>query len=394
MTRVDVLVVGAGPAGLSCAESYRESGGEGEVLLIGADPEPPYERPALSKAYLRGEVARPEVLLRDGVHLSELGIQLAPGTKVTRVDPDRRTVTTSDGRDWTYGSLVFATGSRPALPELPGLDHPAARTLRDLADSDALRKAAGARTETLVVGSGFIGCEAAVSIAALGGSVTLATDEEAPQLARVGPEVAERIAAWLDEAGIRVLTGSELSGIEGRGRAVARVGEAEVEADTILLALGAQRNVELAEEAGIGTRGGLISTDEQMRTDHDGVLAIGDVARAHNAAAGRPLVVEHWGEALNHGRVAGAVLAGDDTAAWDVAPGFWSTIGGRTIKQVAWGDGFDRVEFSPGQGEAFTVRYGLGGELVGVITHGADADYERGRELIEARTPWREVAAA
>ena len=120
-------------------------------------------------------------------------------------------------------------------------------------------------------------------------------------------------------------------------------------------------------------------------------------ATSHGRTTRRPIgrsSVEHWGEALNHGRVAGAVLAGDDTVAWDVAPGFWSTIGERTIKQVAWGDGFDRVEFSPGPGEAFTARYGLDGELVGVITHDADADYERGRELIEARTPWREVACA
>jgi NADPH-dependent 2,4-dienoyl-CoA reductase/sulfur reductase-like enzyme len=141
-----------------------------------------------------------------------------------------------------------------------------------------------------------------------------------------------------------------------------------------------------AEVAGIAVDDG-VAVDAAMASADPCVLAAGDVAFAFNPGAGRRLRVEHWGEALNMGAVAGRTLAGVD-AAWDVAPGFWSTIGEQTLKYVGWGHGWEESRFEPGADGAFVCRYGRDGELVGVVAHRDDAAYKRGRELIEERAPW------
>jgi NADPH-dependent 2,4-dienoyl-CoA reductase/sulfur reductase-like enzyme len=136
----------------------------------------------------------------------------------------------------------------------------------------------------------------------------------------------------------------------------------------------------------VGVESERIPVDAGMRTERPGVYAAGDAVRAHNASAGRALAVEHWGEALNMGAVAGRTLAGEE-AQWDVAPGFWSTIGEHALKYVAWGDGFDEARLvDHGQG-AFTVWYGNNGKTVGVLTHERDEDYEAGRERVEGGAP-------
>jgi NADPH-dependent 2,4-dienoyl-CoA reductase/sulfur reductase-like enzyme len=163
-------------------------------------------------------------------------------------------------------------------------------------------------------------------------------------------------------------------------------GRPPLEADLVLFAVGVRPRSGLAEAAGLELQDGRIVTDEHMRTSADGVYAAGDVALARNAAAGRRLPVEHWGEALNQGAVAGARAAGGD-AVWDAAPGFWSTIGERTLKHVAWGDGFDEARLVVHPGGGWTVWYGRGGTTVGVLTHECDEDYEHGRGLVERARP-------
>jgi 3-phenylpropionate/trans-cinnamate dioxygenase ferredoxin reductase subunit len=135
-----------------------------------------------------------------------------------------------------------------------------------------------------------------------------------------------------------------------------------------------------ASEAGLEVDHGII-TDSSMRTSAPGIFAVGDIAQAYNESAGRHLSVEHWGDALEHGRIAGTVISGGE-AAWTMAPGFWSTIGDKTLKYWAWGDGWDEQVFED-EGEAFTVWYGKEGVLVGILSHGKDEEYERGRDLIE-----------
>jgi 3-phenylpropionate/trans-cinnamate dioxygenase ferredoxin reductase component len=152
------------------------------------------------------------------------------------------------------------------------------------------------------------------------------------------------------------------------------------------MAAGVQPSAGLASDAGLEIENDRVKTDARMRTSDEHVYAAGDVAFAYNTAAQRHLAVEHWGEALNMGEVAGRAIAGED-AQWDVAPGFWSTIGEHTLKYVAWGDGYDDARLVDHGAGAFTVWYGKDGTTVGVLTHECDEDYEHGRELIEAKAP-------
>jgi 3-phenylpropionate/trans-cinnamate dioxygenase ferredoxin reductase subunit len=187
---------------------------------------------------------------------------------------------------------------------------------------------------------------------------------------------------------VSILGEAELAEIVARsGGAVAGFADGrEQPADAVLLALGIARNSELGAAAGVAVDDGVL-VDSAMVSSEPRLLAAGDVAFAANAAAGRRLRVEHWGEALNQGGVAGRTLAGQE-ASWDVAPGFWSTLGERTVKYAGWGDDWDEVRFEPGEGASFTAWYGRGGEIVGVLAHEHDEDYEEGKRLIEARAPW------
>lgn len=383
--RERIVIVGGGPAGLATAESYRANGGTGEVTLLAGESRPPYERPPLSKDYLRGESSSNELAMREPGWYRENRIDLKLGIAVRDVDTDAGEVAAANGRVWPFERCVLATGSHAAMPDIPGLDNPAVRTLRRVEDSERLAAETGPGVKVAVIGSGFIGCEIAVSLRARGADVAMLTDEEAPQAARLGTEAGRKIAAWLEEAGVDLRCGSALDSVEPGAEAAVLLRTAdgtELEADLAVIALGAARNTALAETAGLEMRDGLVVADSSMQTSHERVLAAGDIALAKNDAAGRHLPVEHWGEALNHGRAAGATLAGEPDP-WAAVPGFWSEISDRALKQVAWGDGFDAAEFAEHEDGAFTVRYFSDGEMVGALTHGRDEDYEQARAELE-----------
>jgi 3-phenylpropionate/trans-cinnamate dioxygenase ferredoxin reductase subunit len=370
-----LLIVGGGPAGLAAARGYREAGGDGPVTMLTPEQHAPYTRPALSKDFLRGESEADDIALdADG-----LDLEMRFGTEATVLDPGQRTVTTAE-ETFAYDACVIATGAEPAPLPVPGIEH--ALLLRSLESARTLRERAERAHTAAVIGSGFIGCEVAASLAMRGLRVTLVSDEPVPHASRLGPEAGSRIAGWLTELGVGLQLGGACEGIEpGRVRVP---GNPPVEAELIVVGGGIRPRARIAD--GLATDRGRIVTDEHMRTSAEGVYAAGDVALARNAAAGRPLPVEHWGEALNQGEAAGRNAAGEG-AVWDAAPGFWSMIGDRTLKHVAWGDGFDEARFITHPGGAFTVWYGAEGITVGVLTHERDEDYERGRELIEAGKP-------
>ncbi len=382
-----VLIVGGGPAAQAAAAAYREAGGGGSLRILAGEPSLPYERPPLSKGYLRGETQRPDLLLEPAQWYRERQIEVVQGARVERVDPGLGLALAEDGVAHGFGQCLLATGARPRVPKLLGVDLPFVQQIRTVHDADRLAPAAGCRV--LVLGSGFIGCEAAASLAMRRAKVTIATLEAGPQLERLGEPVSRRIAVWLERLGVDFLPETEPAEISARddpgGLIEFRDGRT-VEADAVLLALGISRNDELATEAGIDTDDG-IPVDASMRTALPGLLAAGDVSVAENVAAGRRLRVEHWGEALNQGEVAGRTMAGVE-ASWDVAPGFWSTIGEHTLKYAGWGDGWDELRFEDGEDGAFTAWYGREGELVGVLTHERDDDYEAGRERIERHGSW------
>jgi 3-phenylpropionate/trans-cinnamate dioxygenase ferredoxin reductase subunit len=384
--RPGIVIVGGGPAAQAAAGAYREAGGELPVRILAAEVEAPYERPPLTKEYLRGESARADLLLEHAGWYREHEIELETGAEVTALDLEAGEARTADGRRWRFERCLLASGARPLVPELPGADGPDVRTVRTIADSEQLHGLAACAV--LVVGSGFIGCEAAASLAQLGARVTIATAEPRPQLERLGEEASGRIRGWLEGRGVELLSEATLAAIEaGPGGSRARFEDGrEASADAVVLALGIERNDGLAVAAGVAAEDGVL-VDAAMVSSHPRLLAAGDVAAAQNGSAGRRLRVEHWGEALNMGAVAGRTLAGVEDS-WDAAPGFWSAIGEETLKFVGWGDGWDERRFEERPDGGFVVRYGGGGELVGVLAHGDDEAYEAGRREIEERAPW------
>ncbi|HEY2719663.1 MAG TPA: FAD-dependent oxidoreductase [Solirubrobacteraceae bacterium] len=378
MSGETIVIVGAGPAGLATARSYRESGGAAPVTIVGREPRPPYRRPPLTKEFLRGEIPAAELPLeRDGWY-AEHEVELRLGCEVSAIDPRGGAVQIGD-ESLRAAAIVLATGSEPVRPKLPGIEHARVLSVRELPDSERIAEHVREGSHALVLGSGFIGCEIAASLACLGVHITLIAQEDAPQRERLGRAAALRIGDWLRELGVELVTGAEVRAIED-GRAALLADGRRLEGEWVLLGTGARPRAALAEEAGAAVKDGAVLVDAQMRAG-ERLLAVGDVAFACNASAGRRLRVEHWGDALAHGETAGKTLAGR-ASAWDDVPGFWSTIGEHTLKHAAWGDGHDSTELVGHADGTFTVWYTRAGSLVGVLTSERDGDYERGRELI------------
>jgi 3-phenylpropionate/trans-cinnamate dioxygenase ferredoxin reductase subunit len=367
---------------VACARAYREHGGRVSVLMLGEESIVPYRRPPLSKEFLRGELDAGELAVEPERWFAENDVQLQLDSCVSAIDPESGTVTVQ-GEALAARTIVLATGSEPIREGIAGLEHPAVMTLRTLADSTRLAERARPGSDIVVLGTGFIGCEVAASLAMRGAHVTLLGEEPLPQARRLGPAAAQWIAGWLEEAGVSLEMEIEAMAVHD-GRALELKDGRRFAGDALVLGLGARPRSELAQSAGLPLSDGAVCVDSRLRVPETGgrVLAIGDVAAAENATAGRRLRVEHWGEALEHGRLAGGTLAGAD-AAWDSVPGFWSTIGAHTLKHAAWGDGFAQAHLVEYGEDAFTVWYlDEEGEIVGVLTHERDADYDRGRQLI------------
>ena len=387
-----LLVIGSGPAGLAAARAYRENDGPGPARMVSADVDPPYNRPPLSKDFLRAEIDEAELALVDAGFFAEHDIVLSLGRRVRAVDPGAHIASLDGGETLEFDTLVIATGASPTPLAVPGAQAAQVLQLRSLVQGRALRAAAGTRS-AVVIGSGFIGCEVAASLRRRGVSVTLVTQEAQPQRMRLGDDAARRIGRWLTGAGVALVTSAEITALVtgDRGGVTVRIsGHDDVSADVVLVAAGVAPNADLATSAGIGTAQGRIVVDAGLRTNHPHVFAAGDVAAAHNATAGRQIPVEHWSDADTMGGIAGTNAAGGRVE-WGAVPGFWSEIAGHTLKYHAWGDGFDDVRFVSHEGGGFTAWYGRDGQVVGVLTHDADDDYERGERLIAEHRAFAQI---
>jgi 3-phenylpropionate/trans-cinnamate dioxygenase ferredoxin reductase component len=385
--RFELLVIGGGPAGLAAARSFREAGGSGPLAIVTDEHRMPYNRPPLTKELLRGDSTEEDLPLEDESWLAEQRVGLVSGRAVA-LDLGSRRVTLSGGRELAYGSCLLATGAEPSRLGIPGIDDPAVRVLRSLDQLRELEHRLPDSGRVVVIGSGFIGCEIAASLRARGLQVTLFSDEPAPNARRLGPEVAAEIARWLLQDGVELKLGAGVQAIErDRDRLHVIAGAERSSAPVVVMAAGVAPRSELAHAAGLELEQGAVPTDAHMRTTAAGLLAAGDVCLAENAAAGRPLRVEHWGDALGQGSVAGRTAAGACTQ-WNDVPGFWSTIGSHTLKYAGWGDGYEETRLQRRAGGGFEAWYGRGGRVVGVLACEADEAYERGRELIAEGAPW------
>ena len=378
MSEDGLIVVGSGPAGVAAAESFREHNTSGRVRILTTDRDLPYARPPLSKEYLRGQTD--DVGLHPQWWFDHKTIELVHNTTVDGLDLAERSVRAGDRR-FRYDALILACGAAPVAPPIPGGAR--ARLLRSLADAAALREAAKDASTAVVIGAGFIGCEAAASLALRGMSVTLVAPETLPQEARLGSAAAERLRELVIQAGARYVGGVNVEEINDVGLRLDN--GVTIDCDLILAATGVTPQHRLAADAGLDVRDSRIVVDTDMSTSTKGVYAAGDVALARHAAAGRHLAIEHWQDATDQGAIAGTSAAGK-RATWDGVPGFWSTIGKATIKYHAWGDGYQRSRMLS-HPEGFTVWYEADDAVVGVLTHNADDDYDLGQRLIAERRP-------
>lgn len=385
----DVLIVGAGHAGVQLAAELAKLGTALSVRMLGAEPVLPYERPPLSKALLYGAFHGDPVPLRSAEYWRCSPAELRTGTTVVAVDPAGRCVRTAAGETFGYRSLVWAAGGRAARCGLPGEDLDGVHTLRDVADLAALRADLAMARTAAVIGGGYIGLEAAAGLRRLGIAVTVV--EVAPRLlARVTGEAVSRFFAALHRAeGVDVRLGTRVDAVLSRdGRAVGvRLGDGtEVAADVVVVGVGMRPAVAPLVDAGARGNATGVDVDERCRTSLPGVSAIGDCARRANpwSAAGAVMRVESVHNAGLQAVTVARALTGRPAPA-PAPPRFWSTQYGRELRSVGLPDPADEqvLRGDPADG-SFSVLYLRGGRLAAIDTIGRPRDFARAQALVAA----------
>ena len=300
------VIVGASLAGAKAAETLRTEGFDGRVVLIGAETERPYERPMLSKEYLRGEKPAAKLYVHEEGFYADHDIELLTGTHVASLDLGAREVTLQDGSRMPYSRLLLSTGAAPRRLALPGADLPGVRYLREMADSDALRAAITAASRVVVIGAGWIGSEVAASARQLGAQVAVVAPEAVPLERVLGPEVGAVYRDLHAEHGVDLHLSTRIEAIVGNGaaRGVRTTDGTVVEGDLVVVGVGVSPRDELARDAGLTLDNG-IEVDEFLRTSAPDVFAAGDVASTWNPMYNRRIRMEHWANALNQGQTAG-----------------------------------------------------------------------------------------
>jgi 3-phenylpropionate/trans-cinnamate dioxygenase ferredoxin reductase subunit len=359
------LIVGAGLAGAKAAEALRDQGFDGSIVLIGAEPHLPYERPPLSKGYLAGTAEREKVFVHPQAWYAEHGVELRLNVAVTRIDRDARTVELADGSRLGYDKLLLATGASPRTLSVPGADAEGVYLLRTLDDSDALKALLAASSRLVVIGAGWIGLEVTAAARQAGVAVTVVESAALPLLRVLGPEVAQVFADLHVQHGVDFRFDASLTEIRtegGRATGVLLGDGTVIEADAVLVAVGVTPNSRLAEDAGLSVDNGIL-LDTALGTSDPRVFAAGDVANAMHGFYNTQVRVEHWANALNQPRTVAASMLGKP-ADYDQLPYFFTDqydLGMEYVGHVA-PEGYDQVVFRgdvPGREFlAFWVREG------------------------------------
>src|SRR5829696_4981754 len=305
------VIVGAGLAGAKAAETLRAEGFDGRLLLVGEEAERPYERPPLSKAYLRGEADRDSLYVHPEEFYAANDIELRPSTPVRSIHPAGRQLQLASGEQIGYQRLLLTTGSASRRLRLPGAELDGVHYLRTRRDADTLAAAAHA-THVVVVGTGWIGSEAAASLRQLGREVTLIGPDTAPLARVLGPEIGRVYRDLHADHGVRLLLETRVAGFRGRGRVEAVVTDdgRTIGCDLVLVGAGAIPRTELAEAAGLPVRDGVLVNEQLEAVGAAGVYAAGDVAAAWHPRYQTYLRVEHWANALNQGPAAARNMLG------------------------------------------------------------------------------------
>jgi 3-phenylpropionate/trans-cinnamate dioxygenase ferredoxin reductase subunit len=362
MTDSQFLIVGASLAGAKAAEELRSLGFDGRIVLIGREDDLPYERPPLSKDYLRGESKRTDMLVHDRAYYEKHEIELRLGTNVTVIDPSQGSVTLEGGELITFDALLLSTGADPRMLRLPGAELEGIHYLRTLEESDTLRERFAQGGHLAVIGGGWIGSEIAASARQGGLEVTMIADQELPNAAVLGREVGEFYRDVHASHGVELVLGDGALAFEGDGSVSAvrtRSGRV-VECDFVVVGAGAIPNTQLARAAGIEVDNGIV-VDAHLRSSAPSVFAAGDVANAWYPFYEKRVRVEHWNNALKQGPAAAASMNGGKDP-YDELPYFFSDQYDVGMEYSGLADPDDQVVFrgnrDDGEFIAFWLRDG------------------------------------
>ncbi|MGH7041596.1 MAG: NAD(P)/FAD-dependent oxidoreductase [Acetobacteraceae bacterium] len=378
------VIVGAGQAGGWAAVAMRQAGFAGRILLIGEEPYRPYERPPLSKTVLTAASEPPVTWFHSEARYADLGIELVLGTAVTALDVTARRIGLADGREIGWDKLLLATGGRARRLAVPGGER--ALVLRTLGDARVLRARLGDARRVVCIGAGVIGLEIAASARARGASVTVLEAAERPMGRSVSAEGAAFVAGLHRNAGVDLRCGVAVAAIEARAdgsEVVLCADGAAFPADLVVAGVGMERNLALAEAAGLVLDGGVV-VDALARTSAECVFAAGDLATFPHPLFGGRMRLESWRHAQNHGIAAGQVMAGAGKP-YDDVPWFWTDQFGVNL-QVAGLPGLAArtvVRVAPPAGFV-AVHMAADDRVVGVTAANAPREIRAGMALIRA----------
>ncbi|MGO9487651.1 MAG: NAD(P)/FAD-dependent oxidoreductase [Solirubrobacteraceae bacterium] len=385
--QVDYLLIGGGLASANCARWLREEGADGSVLLIGREPDPPYNRPECSKGYLRGEETREATFFRPDPFWGEQSIELLPRTSVTSLDVEARKVKLSDKQEIGFEKALVATGANVRRLNVEGCQLEQIHYLRTLGNADAIRQGTADAERVVMIGGSFIGCEVAASLTMLGKGCTIVMQEETPLERQFGQRVGRFFQGLLAEHGVRIHGRDELERFEGDERVAGVItrGGLHLDADAVVVGAGVAPDVALAAKAGltIGERGG-VRCNSRLESSVPGIFAAGDICEYESPIhGGQPIRVEHWDVAFNQGKTSALNMLGRDLP-HDTVPYFYSVLadwGELEYVGPAYEWDAEVVRGSIEQAN-FTVFYLQDGAVKAALTWGRSGDLDDARRLI------------
>jgi 3-phenylpropionate/trans-cinnamate dioxygenase ferredoxin reductase subunit len=340
-------IVGGGLAGAKAAEALRDKDFRGRIVLFAAEEHLPYERPPLSKEYLAGKKSLDEFTVNPSAWYRDHHVELQLGTEVVAVDPTARAVALPDGSTLGYDKLLLATGSQPRRPPIPGADADNVHYLRTIDDAQALNSVLAEGASLAIVGAGWIGLEVAAGARDRGVNVTVVETAELPLMGALGREVGEVFAALHRDHGVDLRLSTAVQEVRtAAGKATGlKLGDGStVEADAVLVAVGAAPNIALAERAGLALGDGGVLVDSSLRTSDADIFAVGDIAAAEHPLFGTRIRTEHWANALKQPAVAAAGMLGKP-AEYDELPYFFTDQYDLGMEYVGHAPHYEKVVF-------------------------------------------------
>ncbi len=379
---VDFLLIGGGLAAASCAAELRKRGAEGSVLLVGREPEPPYERPPLSKEYMRGEAERADAYVNPPDWYEQNGVELLTGRNVMSLDTESRTAKVQGGEEVSFGQALLATGAMVNILRLEGAENEGIHYLRAYGNSDAIRSEAEAAEHVVLIGGSYIGTEVAASLTAKGTKCSIVAIEDVALSRTFGEDAGRWFQGQLEAHGVEFHGGEELEAFEGDGRVNAVVTKSglSIECDAVVVGAGVRPDAMLAQRAGLEVGDGGIVCDAKLATSAAGIYAAGDCCSYESVVHGRRIHVEHWDVAMQQGIHAARNMLGEDRD-YDVVPYFFSDLADwASLEYVGpayeWDEEIWRGDREAGE---FSLWYLKDGRVAGALS------VERPEDLAEAR---------